>query len=410
MLHDYREVLRGRGVRVVLGGVAVSVAGDAAARVALLLRVAEGDGGPGGLAVVLVLFALPLVLLVGVAGRLADRPDPRRLLVGTALLQLVAALGLAWWDGLVATGLLVLVLQTGFALGNAAWVVALPRLVTDDETGTLVSLHHALLGIATPLGAAIGGLVVERLGDRVPFVLDALTFVPLAVAALLLPVGPRGTTTEPPGLLRTLLPLDGLSALRRQPLMATLVVAVLPFIVALESVNAVEVFLVTDVLDGSADDLGLAEAVTGVGVVVGALAAGAVHGTRRRVVTLLAGLGAASLCQIGEGLVPTFVVYLALAGAVGLCLGVVNACVMSLMVTATEPSTRGSVVALVGGASRSCTLLALALGGLLGTLLGPRTTFVTVGVAGLAIAITAAVRVRPVMRAEQPPRTELAAP
>lgn len=66
------------------------------------------------------------------------------------------------------------------------------------------------------------------------------------------------------------LPLDGVAALRRHPLLARLTAAVLPFIVTLESVNAVEVFLVRDVLGGSASRFGLSEAVATF-VVVGAV-------------------------------------------------------------------------------------------------------------------------------------------
>ena len=47
---------------------------------------------------------------------------------------------------------------------------------------------------------------------------------------------------------------------------------------------------------------------------------------------------------------------------------------------------RGSIVAFVGGASRSCGIAALAVGGLLGTVTEPRAAYVIVGLAGLAIA------------------------
>lgn len=62
---------------------------------------------------------------------------------------------------------------------------------------------------------------------------------------------------------------------------------------------------------------------------------------------------------------------------------------MTLMVTATDPDSWGRIVALVGGAARSSGILALALGGALGAVVGPRTTFVTVGVVGLGIAAAA---------------------
>lgn len=373
--------------------------GDGAAKVALLLRVHDSGAGSAGLAVMLVLFALPLVLLAGVAGALADRRDPRPVLLGAAFLQLAAALALASWTDLVSTGVSVLVLQTGFALANSAWVVALPGLVEEEHVGTLVSLHHGVLGLATPVGAALGGVLVQRWGDAAPFVLDAVSFVPLLAAGLL--IRPRPAPEVPSAsirwrrrLLRTVVPLDGLTALRAHPLLAALTAAVLPFIIALESVNAVEVFLVKDVLGGNSSQFGMSEAIAGMAAVAGALLAVVVRTTEGRARGILVALGAISIVQIGQGLAPGLISYIALAAGVGLLLGGLNAMIMTLMVTATDPTRRGSVVALVGGASRSCSMIALAVGGVLGTVLGPRATFVAVGLVGLAIAVAAYLAVR----------------
>lgn len=389
MLHDLSRVLGERRARAVVLAVAVSLVGDGAARVGLLLRVHDAGAGPGELAGVLALYALPLILLAGVAGRLADLPDVRPVLVGSAAVQVLAALFLAWRVDLGSTALGVGVLQTGFALANSAWVVALPRLVAPELAGSLVSVHHAALGIAAPVGAALGGVAFARHGAAAPFVLDAVSFLPLLGAALLVPRMGRPVIPAAGGLWRAVLPLDGLSALRRHPLLAVLTAAVLPFIVALESVNAVEVYLAKDVLGASSEQFGISEAGAGLAAVVGALGASVMSTTERRARAVVSGLALLSLVQLAQGLAPTFVVYLVLAAAVGLVLGGINALVMTLMVTATDPATRGRVVALVGGASRSCTMLALALGGLLGTLLGPRGAFVAVGVVGLVIALAA---------------------
>ena len=387
LFHDIGAVLGVRRARWVLLALAASVVGDGAARVGLLLRVHEQGGGSPTLAVLLVLFALPLVFLAGVAGRLAELSDVRPVVLAAAATQLLAALALAWRENLVWTGGAVLVLQCGFALANPAWVVALPRLVPEKRVGTLVSLHHGVLAIAAPTGAAAGGLLMEYAGGWSPFALDALSCIPLILAGLLL----TGEGGEQPGgaagrgVLRTLLPLDGVAALRAQPVLATLTFAVLPFVVVLESVNAVEVFLVRDVLGGSAAAFGLSEGVAGAAAVVGALWAGAARVLHARVTGILVALGGVAAAQLAQGLAPTMAVYVTLAASVGLLMGRLNALIMTLMVTATDPATRGRVVAFVGGAARSCTVLAMALGGVLGTFLGPRASFIVVGVVGLGI-------------------------
>lgn len=396
MLNDLRAVVAVPPARLVLLCVALSTAGDSAAKVALLLRAHAIGASSSGLALLLVLYAAPLALLVGVAGQLADRRDLRPVLGGAAFVQLIASAWLAASHDLVSTGAGVVVLQIGFALANSAWIVALPRLVPDDRAGPLVSIHQALLGVALPVGALSGGFLAERIGDSAPFAFNAATFVPLIAAVRVVPAmsSTDGSTTARAPWLRAVLPVDGLHALRQHPLLAALTAAVLPFIVALESVNAVEVYLARDVLDATPSQFGASEAIAGAAAVCGAMAASAVRDTAARAKLIAGLLVPISIAQLGQGLAPTFITYVALAATVGLLLGTVNTLIMTLMVTATDPSTRGRILALVGGASRTCTMGALALGGILGTMLGARGTFITVAITGLLIGTAANITVR----------------
>lgn len=391
--HNSWAVLRCRRASLVLLASVLSVIGDAAAQVGLLLRVHANHGSSATLAVMLVIFALPFILFSGVAGRLADLPDVRVVTAAATVLQTTAALGLAWRTDLVSSAIGAFVLQTGFALAGSAWLVASTRLVPDDQVGAFVSLCNSSFALAAPIGAAVSGLLVENVGLAAPFLLDAVSFLPLLFAALLLPVraGEEGTPTppSPSGLLSLIVPLDGVAALRRQPLLAILIWATMPFIIALEAVNAVEVFLVKDQIGGTSAEYGLAESAAGAAVVVGALCAGAAQTTRSRVFGTFIGMGAVSTVQITQGFAPTMPIYMALAAAVGFGMGLINAFFMTLMVTEIEADLRGRALAFVTGATRACGLLALALGGGLGSLLGPRGTFVVVGTLGLLICLVA---------------------
>lgn len=92
-----------------------------------------------------------------------------------------------------------------------------------------------------------------------------------------------------------------------------------------------------------------------------------------------------SLAQVGQGLAPSFAVFLAGCAAVGMALSLSNATLFALLVTTVDDADRGKVLALVSGASRACTVVALALGGVLASTLGPRVAYVLAGTAGLAI-------------------------
>ncbi|HPF81930.1 MFS transporter, partial [Nostocoides australiense] len=225
----------------------------------------------------------------------------------------------------------------------------------------------------------------------------------LVVAALLLRLPPRvdGEPADPARL--EFLPRDGIRELRRHPALVLLVWALLPLIVTLESVNAVEVFLLRDVFGASAFQFGLGEAATGAGAVVGAFGAGAVHGTRRRILVIVICLSLLPVAQIGQGLAPDFLVFLALGSIVGLTLGLSNALVFTLLLSILADTVRARVLAFVGGASRAMGLIALLLGGTLNATVGPRGAYVVAGVAGLVAVAVAAVRLRPHLRAGAPP-------
>jgi len=201
---------------------------------------------------------------------------------------------------------------------------------------------------------------------------------------------------------KTLLSLDGLAALRGQRVLARLIGFVLLFIITIESVNAVEVFLVRDTLGATAAQFGATEAAAGIGVVIGALGSSAVSGTRARIRAVVLLLSAVAAAQLTQGVAPSVGIYLGLAVVVGTLMGAINTILMTLLVTATDLRTRGAVVALVGGAARASSTAALAVGGILGTVATPRLAFVVVGTTGMVIGIAASILVRTAQTGESP--------
>ncbi len=182
-----------RSVRTVVTASAVSTLGDAAVMVALVLRVHATGTGPWAVSLLLLCFALPVVATMGLAGAVADRLDRRRVLVVTGLVQAAAVGGLVLVDGLAATCALVLVLQTGFALGQPSWQSVVPTLVPDGEAGRVIALQHGLRGVAGPAGAGLGGLLAQWGGPSSALAPALLAFLLLAAAARTLPAPARRT-------------------------------------------------------------------------------------------------------------------------------------------------------------------------------------------------------------------------
>lgn len=165
------------------------------------------------------------------------------------------------------------------------------------------------------------------------------------------------------------------------------------FVLAGEAVNVVEVFLVTKELGLSAAGYGWVTATQGAGAIVGAWATGRLVTSMARSRAVLAGMAAIGASSVLMGLAGNVVTLLAGAVAIGFGSGMLNAATSTLIVTRTLDAVRGRVVAALGGTVRACSLVAVLLGGVLGSVLGTRETFVACGTACVLAAVAAGVLV-----------------
>ncbi|MEV8374155.1 MFS transporter [Kribbella sp. NPDC056861] len=380
-----------RDARLVLPARAISYAGDSIALVALMLRV-SGDAGDderaaaAAITALLLAFAVPTVAMIPFAGRIVDSYDSRRVLVWSSLLQVAAGVGLAFCHGLAATLALVCVLQVGQAVAGPAWAALIPRIVGDGLVGRATGVSQALIGVATLAGSAVGGVLVGASGDRIALLVDASTFLGLAVVARLVKTrrAPApGAPKEKGGL------SAGLRSLFADSILQVLVPALWVFILVAEAVNVVEVRLVTKEFGLDPSGYGAILAAQGAGAIAGAWCTGRLKSDLVRSRSVLVGTALIGAASVLMGLAGAVVLVVIGAVASGFGGGMLNAATSTLVVTRTEESLRGRVVAALSGTSRACSLVALLLGGLVGSLLGPRATFVVAGgLAVLAAAVT----------------------
>ncbi|HWV49696.1 MAG TPA: MFS transporter, partial [Microbacterium sp.] len=135
-------------------------------------------------------FGPPLVL-VSLTGWVADRFDRRKVLLVTQTTLLVLALGVA---ALLLTGVMTLPLMFLFALAfgitNAFDAPARQAFVSDmvslEDTSNAVALNSASFNMARLIGPAIGGILIVAIGSGWVFVANAVTFLAMLVALLLI--------------------------------------------------------------------------------------------------------------------------------------------------------------------------------------------------------------------------------
>ncbi|MDQ6873630.1 MAG: MFS transporter, partial [Actinomycetota bacterium] len=374
------SVWRHRDLRIVGPARALSVLGDELALIALLLRVHDTDGGPAGVTLLLMSAAVPTVLLAPWAGRLADQYDSRWLATTSAAAQFCACFALAFSTSPWLVYPLVIALQAGQAVANPTWAALIPKIVGESDIARAQGSLSALLTVGAVAGPAAGGLLTGLGGARLPLLADAATFAILAAAGLAVRTR-RGGRSSPPAAGPARLPraFDGLRGLSRDTILRPVFAALMAYIVVGEATNVVEVFLVRDALHGTSAQYGLVGTAASIGIVAGSLLGGqdASLSHRLRWVVLAAAGQALMICL--AGLAPSALALVAAWSLLGVANGILNTNTSTLLLTRTPEASRGQVIAAVMGASRACSLAALALGGLAGATLGPRATFITGG-------------------------------
>jgi len=155
----------------------------------------EMTGSTKWLAVMALLDIVPNVVLMPVAGALADRFDRHKIMFATCtLLFLQASLlaALAWSDTLSIWSLAALVLIHGIfiSLMVPAMYGILPRFVARPVLPSAIAVSSAYTQLAVFVGPALAGWIIVEYGITVAFVVNALGYLGLIVAFLRLKTPP----------------------------------------------------------------------------------------------------------------------------------------------------------------------------------------------------------------------------
>ncbi len=188
-------------------GQLISIFGDRFHYLALLALIVERAHDPGNpapeLAIVPLVSFLPGILCGPIAGPLVDRWGTRRVLIVSdairgALTLLLIPAAAAW--GLPAAFLLVFLLFVTNSFFLPARSAILPELVPEEALVPANSLATLAGVLATLAGSVLGGLLVQRVGWRWGFGIDAATYFASVAALTLIRVPPRPAAAASPAL------------------------------------------------------------------------------------------------------------------------------------------------------------------------------------------------------------------
>lgn len=380
----YRTAFRHRDFTWLMVAFLPARAGDFLTTVALVALIFERTGSAGWVAAAAVATRLPMVLLPPFAGRLADRYDPRRLLVTATLARAVTmtALAVAAFAEAPSALLLALATLTGvFSTPNAPTTAALtPSLVPESDLAAANAVIGGLDALAFVLGPAAGGLLLV-LGDPAPaFALTAGVYVAAAMALLRIrrrSGGGDAVAAEPTSGGGA---LAGFRSLASDPAVLALSVGVTAACTTLGALNVLFVVVSEQRLGTGSAGLGYLLAALGVGGFVGSLVTTRLAGLRRMslVVTANLLLTGASIGLLAVVSVPV------LAALLGAVFGAAYVLLEILSVTLMQRNLPAGRVGAANGALEAMSYGTL----LLGALLAP-VAIALLGLAGALVALAA---------------------
>ncbi len=377
-----------------LAAYVLSLVGDGVYFLALAWS-AQRTAGPAEVGLVMAAGALPRALLMLGGGVLADRFDPRRVVLASDALRCVLILAVAAVIALATPGLWILVtIALVFGAVDAMFVPAVgslpPRITTPDQLARVSGMRSLAMRLSQIAGPPIGGLALAVGGPAGAFAVAGALFalsLPLLLSIRLRPLpaagtereategdgsegdGSEGDGRESPKPARTARAelLGGLYYIRRHRLIGPLILGAGLFELGLSGPFNVGLVLLNAERGWGSSGYGLIVSGFGAGAAVSAALLAVVGRLPRAGLVMSGTLMAGCAGAAAIALVPRLWAAVVLAAAVGLCAGIFGSLNSTLVQTTADPAFLGRVtsvlmITMVGLAPLSYPLVGAAVG------------------------------------------------
>lgn len=330
------------------------------------------DNDAGAMGITMALQFAPPLLLVGVTGWVADRFDRRRLLMVTqsSLMIVGVVIGV-----LLLTGVMTLPIMYAFAFGlglisafdNPARQAFVSDIVAREIAANAVALNAASFNGARMIGPAVAGIVIVAVGTGWVFFINAVTFLAMIVALVLIRPHELIPRTQAAGASRL---ADGFRYVAGRP--DLMVAFAMVFLLGAFGMNF-PIFASTMAIEfgRDADGYGLLSSILAIGSLAGALLAARRDRARIRIVIFGAGLFAVAAGV--SAFMPTYALYAVTLMFTGFAVVTTLTTANGYVQTTTDPALRGRVLALYMAILMGGTPVGAPIVGWVAAEFGPRT-------------------------------------
>lgn len=316
------SALRHRDFRLLWIGQMISVTGSQMQLVAINWHVYLLTKSPLALGGVGLVRVVPIILCSLVGGVVADAVDRKRLMIATQAVMLLIAAALA---GLTAFGLssvwpiylLTAIASAALAFDSPARQALLPELVPPEDFQNAVSLGIVVFNSAMIVGPALAGLLLSVHGPALIYGINAVSFVGVLTALMLMSKRRRAETEEGAPQISFSALRDGLRFVWRTPIIVQSMT--LDFVATFfASATVLLPIFAAEILNVGPRGLGLLHASPGIGSVIAGLMMARLGIMRRQGKVVLASVAVYGAATVAFGISRWFwlsLLMLALTGA-----------------------------------------------------------------------------------------------
>ena len=345
----------------------------------------EKELGATAVAALFIVGTLPAIVFAPLSGTIADRFSTRQVI---PLFSIVGALAIfaqtlnpAEW----LVFLLLFIANSCAAVVAPTWGKLIPTLSTKEDLGRAMGTTQTYFAFAGLIGPAVAGFLVSQTGFYWTFFIDATATAFIALVPFLVNVNHKPTALSEGE--KTDL-AAGLKFVVTNSLLRSLVLMFFFLVLAVSIVNVGDVFLVTEVLGGTALIYGL----VGTGFAIGTLAFSAFASSKKlAAITELrvVGFGALVLavCGLAVGLAPNYWVVMGLWAVAGAANATLNTYGVAMMIKVIPYEIQGRVFAAFSALIAVASIGSMSMAGLLIDAFGVREVFMIAGVLSIAVVL-----------------------
>ncbi len=336
----------------IFGGQAFSLVGSALVQFALVWWLTYTTGSVLVLSMATMMVVLPQVLVSPFAGALVDRWSRRNVMIASDTLSAVAVavLSFLWATGAIQIAYVFIAMAVRSTLSSFQWPAlqaSASLMVPKEHLSRVNGMYQALSGLARIAAPALGALLLALLPMQFVIAVDigtaAMAVLPLLLIRIPQPSSQAEVESKTSSVVEDI--KEGFSYMKNWTGGRFITIALMLTNVILIPTFALTPLLVLLHFSGGAFELAWIESAMGIGMLLGGVLLGVWGGFRRRMLTALVALLAASVSISVVGLAPANLILVAVAGmfVAGMMIPLATGSIMAVVQSIVPPNIQGRV-------------------------------------------------------------------